>query len=197
MAVALPWPTLREKILPTWCFRHDDGFTRMIDEQGYRPNVGIILCNRENQVFWARRCGQNGWQFPQGGINPQETPEQALFRELNEEVGLAPEHVHIMGRTKDWLRYEIPAQFCRTPRTSRFRGQKQIWFLLRFLAGEEHVRLNACDRPEFDSWRWVEYWSTLAQIVEFKRGVYEQALRELEPLLGAQPATPDGADRAD
>ena len=63
----------------------------MIDEQGYRPNVGIILCNRENQVFWARRCGQNGWQFPQGGINPQETPEQALFRELNEEVGLAPD----------------------------------------------------------------------------------------------------------
>ena len=169
----------------------------MIDEQGYRPNVGIILCNRENQVFWARRCGQNGWQFPQGGINPQETPEQALFRELNEEVGLAPEHVHIIGRTKDWLRYEIPAQYCRTPRTSRFRGQKQIWFLLRFLGGEEHVRLNACDRPEFDSWRWVEYWSTLAQIVEFKRGVYEQALRELEPLLGAQPAVPAGVDRAE
>jgi putative (di)nucleoside polyphosphate hydrolase len=158
----------------------------MIDEQGYRPNVGIILCNRENQVFWARRCGQNGWQFPQGGINPHETPEQALFRELHEEVGLAPEHVRIMGRTQEWLRYDIPEQFRRSPRASAFRGQKQIWFLLRFLGAAEHVCLNACDRPEFDSWRWVEYWSPLGAIVEFKRGVYEQALRELEPLLRTQ-----------
>ena len=167
----------------------------MIDEQGYRPNVGIILCNQENRVFWARRCGQNGWQFPQGGIDSHETPEQALFRELNEEVGLAPEHVHIMGRTRDWLRYDIPTQFSRSPRTSHFRGQKQIWFLLRFLGSEEHVRLNACDRPEFDSWRWVEYWSALGQIVEFKRAVYEQALRELEPLLGVRQSVQIGADR--
>lgn len=155
----------------------------MIDEQGYRPNVGIILCNRQNQVFWARRCGQNGWQFPQGGIDSSETPEQALFRELNEEVGLAPEHVHVIGRTKDWLRYDIPAHLSRTPRSPHFRGQKQIWFLLRFLGDEQHVRLNACDRPEFDRWCWVEYWSPLGQIVEFKRNVYERALRELEPLL--------------
>ena len=169
----------------------------MIDEQGYRPNVGIILCNQENQVFWARRCGQNGWQFPQGGIDPHETPEQALFRELNEEVGLAPEHVHVIGRTKDWLRYDIPAQFTRSTRNSHFRGQKQIWYLLRLLGSEEHVRLNACDRPEFDLWRWVEYWSTLEQIVEFKRGVYEQALRELEPLLGARPAMQVGVKRAE
>jgi len=95
-------------------------------------------------------------------------PSRRLFRELNEEVGLAPEHVHIMGRTKDWLRYDIPAQFSRPARNSNFRGQKQIWFLLRFLGSAEHVRLNACDRPEFDCWRWVEYWSTLDQIVEFK-----------------------------
>jgi putative (di)nucleoside polyphosphate hydrolase len=167
----------------------------MIDEQGYRPNVGIILCNQENQVFWARRCGQNGWQFPQGGINPNESPEQALFRELNEEVGLAPEHVQIMGRTQDWLRYDIPANFRRSPRASHFRGQKQIWFLLRFLGTAQHVRLNACDRPEFDCWRWVEYWSTLEQIVEFKRAVYEQALRELAPLLGAQEKLAAESDR--
>jgi putative (di)nucleoside polyphosphate hydrolase len=168
---------------------------RMIDEQGYRPNVGIILCNQANQVFWARRCGQNGWQFPQGGINPQESPEQALFRELNEEVGLAPEHVQIMGRTQDWLRYDIPTHFRRSPRATNFRGQKQIWFLLRFLGNEEHVRLNACDRPEFDCWRWVDYWSTLEQIVEFKRAVYEQALRELAPLLGAQAGAEAESDR--
>ena len=167
----------------------------MIDDQGYRPNVGIIICNQENQVFWARRCGQNGWQFPQGGINPHESPEQALFRELNEEVGLAPEHVQIMGRTQDWLRYDIPTHFTRPTRNSHFRGQKQIWFLLRFLGNAEHVRLNACDRPEFDCWRWVDYWSTLEQIVEFKRGVYEQALRELAPLLGVRSTVQVGSDR--
>ena len=157
----------------------------MIDEQGYRPNVGIILCNPQDQVFWARRCGQNGWQFPQGGINPQESPEQALYRELHEEVGLTPEHVHIIGRTQDWLRYDIPAHYLRASRSSHFRGQKQIWFLLRFLGNAEHVRLNVCDRPEFDCWRWEEYWSTLEQIVDFKRAVYQQALHELAPLLGS------------
>lgn len=157
----------------------------MIDEQGYRPNVGIILCNRNDQVFWARRCGQSGWQFPQGGIKPYETPEQALFRELYEEVGLAPEHVQVIGRTRDWLRYDIPAQLRRSPRSTLFRGQKQIWFLLRLLGSEQQVKLDACDRPEFDCWRWVDYWSPLTQIVEFKRGVYERALQELAPLLGA------------
>lgn len=155
----------------------------MLDEHGYRPNVGIILCNRENRVFWARRCGQSGWQFPQGGIKPYETPEQALYRELNEEVGLAPEHVQVIGRTREWLHYDIPEQFRRSPRSSPFRGQKQIWFLLRFLGGEENVRLNTCEKPEFDRWCWVEYWSPLGEIIEFKRAVYELALRELEPLL--------------
>jgi putative (di)nucleoside polyphosphate hydrolase len=162
-----------------------DASARMIDAQGYRPNVGIVLCNRDNRVFWARRCGSSGWQFPQGGIKPHETPEQALYRELHEEVGLDAEHVQLVGRTRDWLRYDIPDQFRRAPRRSPFRGQKQIWFLLRLVGGEEHVRLNACDRPEFDRWRWVDYWSPLGEIVEFKRGVYELALRELEPLLAA------------
>jgi putative (di)nucleoside polyphosphate hydrolase len=155
----------------------------MIDEQGFRPNVGIILCNRDNRVFWARRCHQNGWQFPQGGIKPHETPEQALFRELHEEVGLLPEHVQVLGRTQDWLRYEIPDRFRRSSRNTAFRGQKQIWFLLRLLGRETDVQLDACERPEFDRWCWVEYWSPLGEIVEFKRQVYENALRELEPLL--------------
>lgn len=158
----------------------------MIDEQGYRPNVGIILCNRDNRVFWACRCGRSGWQFPQGGIKPDESPEQALYRELHEEVGLRPEHVEIMGRTRDWLRYDLPPQYRRSPRHSTFRGQKQIWFLLRFVGQEEHVQLNACDHPEFERWRWVDYWLPLGEIVDFKRDVYEQALRELEPLLPTQ-----------
>ncbi len=155
----------------------------MIDENGYRPNVGIILCNRDDHVFWARRSSQDGWQFPQGGIKRSETAEQALFRELREEIGLDRDHVELIGRTRDWLHYDIPRRYLRTARHTQFRGQKQIWFLLRLVAQDENVRLDTTEDPEFDSWRWVDYWSPLDNIVEFKRRVYEQALTELAPLL--------------
>lgn len=158
----------------------------MIDEHGYRPNVGIILCNGDNQVFWARRCARDGWQFPQGGVKTAETPEQALFRELNEEVGLTSAHVTILGRTRDWLRYEIPAAYRRRTPDSPFRGQKQIWFLLRLIGRDEDVRLDLNHRPEFDSWRWIEYWSAVDRIIDFKRDVYRDALTELAPLLPGQ-----------
>ncbi len=159
----------------------------MIDENGYRPNVGIILCNRQGRVFWARRTGQDGWQFPQGGIKQSETVEQALFRELHEEIGLDPAHVALIGRTREWLHYDIPKMFLRSGRQTRFRGQKQIWFLLRLVANEMNVRLDVTQDPEFDAWRWVDYWSPLDSIVEFKRHVYEQALTELAPLLAGIP----------
>ncbi|MBI3896840.1 MAG: RNA pyrophosphohydrolase [Gammaproteobacteria bacterium] len=157
----------------------------MIDEQGYRPNVGIILCNVASQVFWARRRGRDGWQFPQGGIKSHETAEQALYRELYEEVGLGEEHVALLGRTRDWLYYDIPDDYLRRTCQHRpFRGQKQIWFLLRFVASENDVCLDrGIEKPEFDSWCWVDYWSTLDHIIDFKRDVYRRALAELEPLL--------------
>lgn len=158
----------------------------MIDKDGYRPNIGIILSNAQGQVFWARRCGQDGWQFPQGGIKRKETIEQALYRELEEEVGLLPDDVQVIGRTRDWLRYDIPAHYRRAsthPTQVQFRGQKQIWFLLRLVGSESAVRLDASQAPEFDAWRWVDYWSPLEQIVDFKRQVYRLALTELAPLL--------------
>jgi putative (di)nucleoside polyphosphate hydrolase len=158
----------------------------MIDETGYRPNVGIILCSQEDRVLWARRSRRNGWQFPQGGIKPHETPEQALFRELHEEVGLGPQHVEVLGRTNRWLRYEIPSKLRRPPSIRLFKGQKQVWFLLRLLGSDEDVRLDLSDNPEFDDWCWIEYWSALENIIEFKREVYRQALAELEPFLGAK-----------
>ncbi|MDH3407032.1 MAG: RNA pyrophosphohydrolase [Gammaproteobacteria bacterium] len=156
----------------------------MIDEHGYRPNVGIILCNPANQVFWARRCGQDGWQFPQGGILPEEPADVAMYRELREEVGLSPEHIEVLGRTRDWLHYDIPEQYRRRPQ-SQFRGQKQIWYLLRLIGEDKDVRLDMCERPEFEEWRWIDYWSALDHIIIFKRGVYELALTELEPLLSS------------
>ena len=79
----------------------------MLDREGFRPNVGIILLNHRNQVFWGKRIRTHSWQFPQGGINYGETPEQAMYRELHEEVGLHPDHVRIVARTRDWLRYEF------------------------------------------------------------------------------------------
>lgn len=159
----------------------------MIDEHGYRPNVGIVLCNSADQVFWAKRCGGTGWQFPQGGMRAHETPEQAMYRELREEIGLLPTHVGVLGRTRDWVRYDIPTEFRRrlsaNGSQTAFRGQKQIWFLLRLTGCEQDVQLDASQRPEFEAWRWIDYWRALEEIVPFKRDVYRLALIELEPLL--------------
>ncbi len=157
-----------------------------VADDGYRPNVGIILCNCEKQVLWARRSGHDGWQFPQGGVRPDETPEEALFRELYEEVGLQRDHVRIVARTHGWLKYDLPERYRRRRRAQRpdlFRGQKQIWYLLQMLCDDSTVCLDTSASPEFDEWRWIDYWSALENIVDFKRQVYELALVELERYL--------------
>jgi putative (di)nucleoside polyphosphate hydrolase len=155
----------------------------MLDREGYRPNVGIILVNQRNQVFWGKRVREHAWQFPQGGIKYGESPVQAMFRELHEEVGLKPEHVRILGRTKDWLRYDVPGHFIRRDSRGHYRGQKQIWFLLRLVGRDCDVSLRATQNPEFDAWRWCQYWVSLDSVIEFKREVYHLALQELSPLL--------------
>ncbi|NNM81656.1 MAG: RNA pyrophosphohydrolase [Burkholderiales bacterium] len=159
----------------------------MIDRDGYRPNVGIILCNSKNEVFWGKRIRQHSWQFPQGGIKYGETPEQAMYRELMEEVGLAPQHVRILGRTREWLRYEVPSNWVRREWSSNYKGQKQIWFLLRLVGRDSDVSLRASDHPEFDAWRWSNYWIPLNSVIEFKRDVYRQALQELSRYLQSPP----------
>ena len=163
----------------------------MLDKEGYRPNVGIVLVNARNEVFWAKRVNQHAWQFPQGGIQHGETPLQAMYRELEEEIGLQPDHVRLLGRTRDWLRYEVPDKWMRRGRPadsdigarSAYRGQKQIWFLLRLIGRDCDVKLRASGHPEFDAWRWHDYWVPLESVIDFKRDVYRQALIELHRYL--------------
>ncbi len=155
----------------------------MLDREGFRPNVGIILLNRKNQVFWGKRIRTHSWQFPQGGIDRGESPEQAMYRELHEEIGLSPHHVRIVARTRDWLRYEVPDRFIRREARGHYKGQKQIWYLLQMLGQDWDLNLRATNHPEFDAWRWNDYWVPLDVVVEFKRGVYEMALTELARYL--------------
>ena len=155
----------------------------MIDSQGYRSNVGIILCNDDGRLFWAKRVGVDSWQFPQGGIKRDEDPEVAMYRELWEETGLRSEHVQVIGRTRYWLRYKLPERYIRKNSLPLCIGQKQIWFILRMLTHESEVHLNRVERPEFDHWRWVDYWEPLKNVVYFKQKVYRKALSELGAML--------------
>lgn len=155
----------------------------MIDTDGYRLNVGIILINQMGNVLWAKRVGQEAWQFPQGGIKTHETPQQALWRELREEIGLIPKQVHILGATRGWLRYRLPNHLIRYHQLPLCIGQKQVWYLLRLLDTDNSIRLNDSEPPEFDRWLWVDYWHPLKEVIYFKRKVYETALKELQPLV--------------
>ena len=153
-----------------------------IDEKGFRANVGIILIDDERQVLIAGRRGRAGWQFPQGGIRERETVEEALFRELHEEVGLRPCDVALIGATQDWLRYRLPEKFVHRERKPLCIGQKQRWFLLALVSDGERLRFDATDEPEFDRYRWVDYWRPVKEVIYFKRSVYVRALEELAPL---------------
>ncbi len=157
----------------------------VIDPDGYRPNVGIILMRDDGRVFWARRVSRDGWQFPQGGMRTDETPLEAMYRELEEETGLRAEHVEVLGATPGWLRYKLPNRYVRRNERPTCLGQKQVWFLLRFTGEEAHFRLDANEKPEFDIWRWVDFWYPGEHVVAFKRDVYLRALRHLLPMAEA------------
>lgn len=152
----------------------------MIDAQGYRANVAIVILNNQGKVFWGKRIGQTSWQFPQGGVNESESILAAMYRELYEEVGLRPQDVEILAVTSGWLRYNLPKHMIRR-RAPICVGQKQKWFLLRLVAPESHFNLNAGLKAEFDDWRWVAYWSPVKKVVYFKQKVYQKALRYFVP----------------
>lgn len=160
-----------------------DWANTMLDREGYRPNVGIILTNENHQVFWGKRLHEEAWQFPQGGMKPGESPETAMYRELLEETGLLPQQVKILGRTRDWLHYDVPHNWVRKEWRGAYRGQKQIWFLLRLVGYDEDISLRASSQPEFDDWRWYEYWAPIDDVIAFKQNVYAKALTELSRFL--------------
>lgn|SRR3990167_444711 len=156
----------------------------IIDAQGFRLNVGIVIVNRQGKLFWGRRVGSSdAWQFPQGGVHRDETLQTAMYRELAEELGLQPEDVKYLGETKTWLSYRLPLQFQRRNEKPICIGQKQKWFLLRLLSEDPMIRLHLSESPEFDRWRWVEYWYPLKHVIEFKRDVYRQVLTEFESFV--------------
>ena len=155
----------------------------MIDKNGYRKNIGIILCNAKNELLICKRFKENSWQFPQGGFEKNESPTTAMYRELFEEVGLIKTDVIILGRTKKWLKYDLPKKYQRRTNDQLCIGQKQIWFLLRLISNDESINLATSKKPEFDDWEWSSHEKPLEIVISFKKEVYVKALSELLPTI--------------
>jgi len=149
----------------------------------YRRNVGAVLFSRAGKVLVGRRANLPaaeaaafGWQLPQGGIDEDEDPKTAIFRELSEEIGTG--NAEILAEHSDWLTYDLPEELMRKSFKGRFRGQRQKWFALRFLGEDSEIRLDADPHPEFDAWRWVEISELPGLAVPFKRPIYEMLARD-------------------
>jgi putative (di)nucleoside polyphosphate hydrolase len=172
------------------CSQH---MTDSIDAHGFRANVGIVLIRDDRQVFLGGRTGGRGWQFPQGGVRQGESPDEALYRELTEEIGLERSDVQVLASTRNWLRYRLPRQYVRRNSHPPCIGQKQRWYLLRFVGSEDRFKFDSTTEPEFEAWRWVEYWTPVREVIFFKRAVYARALDELarQAFPNDPPALPD------
>lgn len=160
----------------------------MIDKNGFRLNVGIILANKDGQLFWGKRIGnKNAWQFPQGGVTSYETLKETMYRELTEELGLTENDVEIIATTKDWLYYKLPVHLRRKLQKPLCIGQRQKWFLLRLIGDDDRINLAYADKPEFTQWLWVDYWRPLREVVYFKHTIYKTVLEEFAPHLQQPP----------
>jgi putative (di)nucleoside polyphosphate hydrolase len=162
----------------------------VIDSDGFRANVGIILMNGASEVLLGRRTGGRGWQFPQGGVRKGETLEQALFRELHEEIGLSQSDVQLLGQSQRWLRYRLPPRYVRRNQQPVCIGQKQRWFLLRLRRTPVTFDFGSTAEPEFDQSRWGSWWEPVREVIYFKRPVYIKALTELAHIAFPQGSPP-------
>ena len=143
-----------------------------------------MLLNRDGKVFVGQRLDSTleAWQMPQGGLDEGEEPLDGALRELEEETGIAREHVEIIARAPQELTYELPEDLVGKLWKGRWRGQRQTWFLARFLGGDEHVNL-ATEHPEFRAWKWAETSELPAMIVPFKKRLYEDVLKAFQNWL--------------
>ena len=155
-----------------------------MEEALYRPNVGIIIFNRDGKILWCKRKQGDGWQFPQGGIDKGESPLEALYRETYEEVGLKKHQIKIVRENERWIGYDVPKD--RVPKyfsfkNRKFKGQTQKWFLAEFLGNNEDINLSVHSQIEFSEWTWSSYWHPITGGIEFKRDAYRKALNDLFP----------------
>lgn len=150
----------------------------------YRQNVGVMLTNGKGEVFVGQRLDSEvaAWQMPQGGIDEGEEPLEAALRELTEETGVTPDLVDVIATTDDWVTYDLPHHIVPRIWKGRFKGQKQKWVLMRFNGTDDQINIEV-DHQEFSEWRWLPADELVANIVEFKRPVYEQVLAEFQGLL--------------
>ena len=147
----------------------------------YRSNVGIMMVNEKGYVFVGQRLdnNQNAWQMPQGGIDAGEDPETAAYRELLEETGVKKQDVRFVASSSQWLSYDLPEDLIPILWNGKFRGQKQKWFLFKFLGEDVDINI-ATEHPEFSKWKWISKENLLKEIVPFKKSVYENVLKEFK-----------------
>jgi putative (di)nucleoside polyphosphate hydrolase len=156
--------------------------TDVIDKNGYRKNVCIVITNAKGKVLLARRISDKGWQFPQGGVLTGETYREAMYRELYEEVGLSQDDIEITTATSRLYFYRLPEAFVNHHRKPICIGQKQKWYLLKLRVSPNKINLNITAKPEFDSFKWIDYWDPIDEVIDFKRAVYTAALQQLDKL---------------
>ena len=154
------------------------------DTLPYRPCVGVVLINAAGQIFAGQRLDNRGdaWQMPQGGIDGGEKPREAALRELWEETGVTADLVDFIGKTHGWVTYDLPAELLGKVWGGKYRGQRQKWFLYRYLGTDDQVSI-ATAHPEFGAWRWIGADEMVAAIVPFKRAVYEEVVRSFRAHL--------------
>ena len=150
----------------------------VLDKNGFRSNIAMIVSNGCGQVILAKRIGQISWQFPQGGIDGDEAPKDALFRELKEEIGLDQKDVEILKQSSQWFKYKIPPNLQRKRSKPVCIGQKQKWFIMKFTGEDSDINIKT-KKPEFLEWKWVDLDSLTKIVVDFKLHVYQELQKKI------------------